>query len=184
MTAVSALTAVAAPAVDDYIAQARLTKAMSDTKVIAVALVRLTHDVPRYERSAKGRGGTVLLVGGGQTPQLGFGGDSQWTLDPLMSGRSKVGMLAEHLVTNGVRYSTKSTIGGWGGWRGPYIDGGLSADPWGNRYAANVRWLTMATPFDTVVLSAGPNGAVETPFGRDGITPGADDLLAIVSSGN
>jgi hypothetical protein len=181
MTAVSAMTAVAAPAVDNYIAQARLTKAMADTKVIAVALVRLTHDVPRYERSTKDRG-SVLLVGAGTTPQIGLGGDAQWTLEP--SARSKVGMLTDHLVTNGVRYSTKSLVGGLGGWRGPYIDGGLGPDPWGQRYAASVRWLTVSTPFDTVVLSAGPNGTVETPFGRDGVTPGGDDLLAIVSSGN
>jgi hypothetical protein len=182
MAAVSMLTAVAAPSVDEYVSQARMTKAMSDTKVIAVALVRLTLDVGRQER-LRGWGDTVLLVGGGNTPKAGAGGDIRWTID-TGGPAADVGMLLDHLVTNGVGYTTKGNAGSWGGWRGPYIDGALGADPWGNRYAVNVRWLGVATPFDTVVLSGGPNGLVETPFGRDGLTPGGDDVVAVVSSGN
>src|SRR5687767_10280091 len=78
----SMLSALAAPAVDAYVAQAQMTKAMNDTRVIAVALVRLTLDVGRRARDAGGWNETVLLVGGGETPRIAPGGDPEWLLQP------------------------------------------------------------------------------------------------------
>ena len=74
-------------------------------------------------------------------------------------------------------------------WRGPYLGGPIGPDPWGNRYAVNVRYLdpgaNVAGPLagytaDVIVLSAGPNGVVETPFEVEGNTPGGDDIIYIL----
>ena len=36
--------------------------------------------------------------------------------------------------------------------------------------------------FDTVILSAGPDGIVESAFERDGLPSTGDDIVAVVSS--
>jgi len=40
----------------------------------------------------------------------------------------------------------------------------LSADPWGNCYLVNLPAITASEPAAFSVLSAGPNGIIETPF--------------------
>jgi hypothetical protein len=69
------------------------------------------------------------------------------------------------------------------GWHGPYVQAGVGPDPWGHRYAVNVKWLASAKGSDTIVISAGPNGIIETPFQVDGVRPGGDDIVAVASNG-
>jgi hypothetical protein len=57
----------------------------------------------------------------------------------------------------------------------------VAADPWGHRYEVNVGALR-SDRFDTVVLSAGRDGIVESPFEQDGLPSTGDDLVAVVSS--
>lgn len=84
-------------------------------------------------------------------------------------------------------------------WRGPYLRGPINADPWGNRYAANVAfldpsptasitgitagWSTGDYPrLDVFVLSAGADEEIDTSSAQDGAVPGDDDFVYIVSS--
>ena len=84
------------------------------------------------------------------------------------------------------------------GWRGAYMAPPIGTDPWGKVYLANIVFLVVATDStdgdaegdrrggwsrDTFVVSAGPNGVFDTPFGGNvnfGITPAGDDLLYVV----
>jgi hypothetical protein len=62
------------------------------------------------------------------------------------------------------------------------------ADPWGNRYAVNAALVDLSpgaamangqAKMAVWVLSAGPNGVVETPFAASILTavrPGGDDI--------
>ena len=62
-------------------------------------------------------------------------------------------------------------------WRGAYMNAPIDPDPWGNRYAVNVEFLTGGTE-DVVVFSAGPDEQVDsasTP--PTGSTAGDDDLM-------
>jgi Tfp pilus assembly major pilin PilA len=75
-------------------------------------------------------------------------------------------------------------------WRGPYLAGPISADPWGNRYAVNVEFLAHAqasTPSgnvnDVFVISAGPNGLIENRIDTDGISAGNNDVISLISGG-
>ncbi len=176
----SIIGAVATPSIGDYVSQARAVRARADAQVIAVAVVRLVFDVGRQSRNQSGWTTYDLLVGEGAIPALGEAGDAAW-LRP--AGSPKVGLLADHLVTNVASYTT-SLVGrtlSIRGWHGPYLEAGVGPDPWGHRYAVNIRYLGESSNFDTIVLSAGPNGADDTRFEVDGITPGADDVIALIS---
>lgn len=76
-------------------------------------------------------------------------------------------------------------------WRGPYLDA-VRPDPWGNRYMANVLWLTMPQGADSsgymrtvIVISAGPDEEIDTPFGLiGGFSPADDDIAYPVAYGS
>jgi type II secretory pathway pseudopilin PulG len=72
-------------------------------------------------------------------------------------------------------------------WRGPYISDRVDADPWGNRYMANV--FAMHVPADAtsdgfgaavVCYSAGPDETIDTDFNQPGgWFTGDDDFVAL-----
>ncbi len=180
--AVSILGAAAAPAIQDYVTDARLARARQDTHAIASALVRLVGDVAAQGDKTGGWATYDLLVGLGEIPEVGPGGDTAWTSS---ASAGKVGALMDQLVVNGPAYPTHpATMVNWiKGWHGPYLESGVGADPWGHRYAVNVHWLAAGAEFDTIVLTAGANGSVETAYRADGTVAGGDDIIALVSSG-
>lgn len=180
LSAVSLMGAVARPVVADYVNQTRLVRTSRDTQAIAVALLRFTDDVARQLPDGLGWTSYDVLVGSGQPPALGGSGDARWVAtDPR-----RAGSLTGHLVTNAPGYpSPVRALGPRAGWRGPYIEGQVGPDPWGRRYAVNVRSLVLGGGRDTLVVSAGPNGLIETAFDGDGLVAGGDDIVALVSSG-
>ena len=179
LTVTTIVAGAAAPAVQDYVAQARYTRALHDARAIATAVSRFEGDVLGQSARARGWATFDLLVGEGATPGLGAGGDRLW-LAPL--GAARVGLLDEHLVTNAVGYSSNPPrqANFIRGWHGPYIESGIGPDPWGNRYAINVKALADGGSC-TVVVSAGPNGKIETTYDGAVIVPGGDDLVALVA---
>jgi hypothetical protein len=53
----------------------------------------------------------------------------------------------------------------------------LPIDPWGNCYLMNLRAMTAVEPSAVWVLSAGPNGIIETPFiAKDPAGPAGNDV--------
>ena len=78
-------------------------------------------------------------------------------------------------------------------WRGPYLDG-VRPDPWGNRYMSNVLWLSLpqgrgaqSSGFirSVIVISAGPDEEIDTPFGSiGGFLLGDDDIAYPVAYGS
>jgi len=84
------------------------------------------------------------------------------------------------------------------GWRGAYLSGPIGTDPWGKVYVANVLFLVVASDAnddtleggrrggwsrDTLVVSAGPNGLFDTPFGGStnfGTDRQGDDLTYVL----
>lgn len=184
IAAASLLTAAAKPAVSDYVTSAKAVRATHDARTIATAFVRLAGDVSGAARQEGGLARYSVLVSAGEIPEPGPGGDAAWLASASdrgvsASARGRVGLLQDFLV------GSRDT--GWRaptGWRGPYIDDTISPDPWNHRYAVNVEtFFKAAGRHETVVLSAGPNGLVETWFTGTGIRAGGDDLVALVSAG-
>lgn len=56
----------------------------------------------------------------------------------------------------------------------------LSPDPWGNCYVVKLAAIAAGEPANVWVLSAGPNGIIDTPFVVASGTPAGDDVGATV----
>ena len=177
LTAFTVLGGLTAPAIYDYVEDARLIRARHDATTIAVSLVRLFDDVGPERSRPKGWASYALLIGAGVAPGAAEEETSGWAMPP---NSSNVGLIDDQLVRNAADYSrhrTSALIG----WRGPYVQKTVDADPWGHRYAVNVGALR-SPGSDTLVLSAGPDGIVTTPFDADGLTEARDDIGALVFS--
>jgi hypothetical protein len=179
LSATTLLTTAAAPSIEGYVSLAQDVRAQHDVRTLAVSILRLRMDVASQTRAPNGLATFTLLVGDGERPHVSTGTASAWEL-PLTS--PDVDALANHLVTNGPSYR-RLPISMGGGWRGPYLDSGvIRPDPWGHRYAVNVKGLRDRS-FAVIVLSAGPNGVIETPFTLTPGMPTGDDVYALVARG-
>ena len=177
----SALSAVVSPVISDYVSDARHVQVTSDMNTLAVTFTRFSYDARMAAPADRHWQRVDVLVGEGLAPVVAPGIDAAWNGE---TGGGKVGRLEDHLQSNAAGYETASagpaTFAGARGWRGPYLTPGIKADPWGHRYVINVgSWSQRRGAL--VVLSAGPNGIIETPFNTPGVTPGGDDLIVIVA---
>jgi len=82
--------------------------------------------------------------------------------------------VADQFITNAPGYTMRTATATFG-WNGPYITNTIGADAWNNRYTINVGLIdttqgtqtaTGATKSAVWVLSAGPNGQIETPYSQ------------------
>jgi hypothetical protein len=63
-------------------------------------------------------------------------------------------------------------------WKGPYI-ADVTPDPWGNAYVTNANAFQVAggeAGSDVWIISAGPNGLIDTPVPNPGGMIGGDDI--------
>ncbi len=176
----SALSAVVSPVIGDYVSDARQVQVASDLNTLAVTFTKFSYDARMAGPADRHWLRADVLVGEGLAPAVAAGIDAAWSGEP---GQGRVGRLVEHLQSNAVGYETASAgqpVLGARGWRGPYLTPGIKPDAWGHRYVMNVAsWSQRRGPL--VVLSAGPNGTIETPFDAPGAVPGGDDVIAVVS---
>jgi type II secretory pathway pseudopilin PulG len=183
LAALLVLAGVLAPAGLDMLQQARELQVQRDCDAIRDSLVRLLIDNGQIIiRSKGGRGPRVqLLVGDGGIPPVSDRGDARWTA--VVAPDGTIDLLDRYLVTNdpggnpGYGWPAPKRADG-PGWRGAYVRGGIGLDPWGSRYGVNVGFL--GTRQDVIVLSAGPNGVIETPYAGQGIRAGGDDRIVLV----
>jgi hypothetical protein len=87
-------------------------------------------------------------------------------------------MLADQLMNNRPGYALRVPATQFG-WNGPYVTSELGSDPWGRRYLVNIGMIDTSAGTVTVagtvkaavwVLSAGPNGTIETPYTQSVLT--------------
>lgn len=179
------ISAAAAPVVSRTIDRTRLSRAQTDALAISTGINNLLAEHTGFSPfTINGlTGGTTvgMLVGDGDIPELGIGGTASWTAQVNVAAAPPVDYLERHLLTNTPGGTGAYTTTGLVPWRGAYLNGPVDPDPWGNRYAVNVLYLrTAPTSNDVVVLSGGPDEAVNTPFAANGIVAGGDDIFAIV----
>jgi type II secretory pathway pseudopilin PulG len=174
LSTVSILAAATAPTLGDYVNQAREARARDEVRVVANAVSRMTSDLLSRSEVAGGIGKLTLVVSEGDVPTVGSGADSNWA-----ASSSSVGSLNEHLMSNAIGYAVQGSNlpRGIKGWSGPYIDRPLGADPWGHRYAVRLGQGKVAT----LVLSAGPDGVINTVDSGNGLVVGGDDIVSVIS---
>jgi hypothetical protein len=177
---VSALSAAVSPVVGDLVGDARQVQVASDLNTLAVTFTKFSYDARMTGSADRHWQRADVLVGEGLAPAVADGIDAAWAGEP---GRGRAGRLVDHLQSNAAGYETPGVERpalGLRGWRGPYLSPGINPDAWGHRYVMNVAsWSQRRGPL--VLLSAGPNGVIETPFDAIGAVPGGDDLIAVVS---
>lgn len=180
------LALVLTPSIANSINEARVARARNDCQTIASGMYQFYRDTgffPLWKLAQNGGQGSPgsrvqVLVSQGNVPVEDVA--SLWTT-------GVAGSLADQLVTNAPGYTLRSVTSQFG-WNGPYFSSQLMADPWGNRYAVNVALVDLSPGAATLggqakmavwVLSAGPNGIIETPFAQSILTavrPGGDDI--------
>ncbi|MCX6550318.1 MAG: hypothetical protein NTY02_04790 [Acidobacteria bacterium] len=177
------LTAVLAPAGMNLVEQAREFQVAQDCSSLRSAMVKMMLDTNQTRlRLQQGRGTLVdLLVTSGGAPAIGDGGDARWTQAITVSGTTD--LVDRYLVEN---LPAGNAVNAWpapagvdgSGWRGAYLRTPPATDPWGHRYAINVQHFN--TRDDVIVLSAGRDGVIDTPFAGRGVTAGGDDRYVLV----
>jgi type II secretory pathway pseudopilin PulG len=180
VSVLSTLTAVMSPTIGDYVEDARRVKASGDVQVLASTFARFAYDVPGNPTLDRGWAAAELLVGPGDVPATAGSTESVWTAS--VDGR-RVARIEDHLMVNTPGYPARTEGPHFtaGGWRGAYLSA-LTTDPWGRRYAINVGGFAGGEA-QTVVLSAGPNGLVETRLDNHGVQAGGDDIVAVIGGG-
>lgn len=177
------LTAVMAPAAMTLVEQARELHVQRDCASLRDAVIKLLVDTNQTSlRLLRGRGPAVdMLVSAGAAPGIDPSGDPRWGRTPDAAG---IIDLADHYLVDNA--PAGNPLNAWSrpremagpGWRGAYVPVVPPNDPWGHRYAINVKYL--GTRNDVLVVSAGPNGTMDTPFQGSGLLPGGDDRAVLV----
>ena len=165
------LALVLTPSITNFINDSRVARSRSDINTLASSVAQFYKDngfYPQWSTANNGGPGLPankvdLLVSPGNIPTVAAA--NTWT-----TGTTDT--LADQLVANGPTYTMKTATTQFG-WNGPYLTSTIGADAWNNRYAVNVGLLDASQGTQTAggatksavwVISAGPNGLLETPY--------------------
>lgn len=180
------LAAILTPIVGNYINEARVTRASQDAQTIADAILNFNKNTGKWPIFTDGTNVTVVtstylvLSSPGNYPAC--------SVDCTTSGWSptaaKLDQLSNALEFNkpGGTANAYTTLGKFA-WRGPYATN-VGSDPWGFAYVVNAGALAFGVNQAAFVLSAGPNGEIQTAFaqnigsGSSAFVVGGDDIVA------
>lgn len=179
------LALILTPSIANFITDSRMARARTDCQTIATAVVQFYRDTGFFPQWAVASGGgpgltqmrLQLLVTGGKLPLEDV---------PTPWSTGQAGLLADQLLINAPGYTLRTPSSLYG-WNGPYLSSEVRSDPWGNRYVVNIGLIDVSSGVQTFtgrpksavwVLSAGPNGTIETPFAQPVTTAvtGGDDI--------
>ncbi len=196
---VAAMAAVLAPLAFSYLQDARKTQAQNDANQIASAIGKFLRDtgLPPYKNNTssskipakESADFDCLYSAAGNDPATttdATTGDS-WTSGAgvqCQAGSTTRDSLENHLIndTPGGSSTKAYATTGKTAWKGPYLPS-IPADPWGNHYLVNIGKADPGAGKAMWVISAGPNGQLET--GSDAtatstISVVGDDIIARV----
>ena len=173
------LAAILTPIVSNYVDQARTTRAANEAQNIASAITSFNKDTGKWPIFQSGVNITAtsttynVLIGPGTNPSCS-GCGSTW----LSANSGDLGNILERNTQN---YGTSGKFA----WGGPYLTN-IASDPWGNKYFVNGPGMAFGQNRAVFVLSAGPNGTIDTTFsqatgsGAAAVVVGGDDVVARV----
>jgi prepilin-type N-terminal cleavage/methylation domain-containing protein len=179
------LALILTPSVINFINDSRVARARTDTQTLSAAIIQFYRDngfFPQWSTANAGGPGLAankvdLLVSPGNVPTVAVA--SAWT-----TGTND--QLSDQLVSNAPAYTMRTATSPFG-WNGPYISTAIGSDPWNNRYVVNIGLIDTTQGTQTTggvtksavwVLSAGPNGILDTPYTQaiTLATLGGDDI--------
>jgi hypothetical protein len=184
LAATTALVAALMPTLTATIQHAEIATATAAMTDIQTQVLAMLNDVNFNAFTITGTSGGThveILVSDGDIPREVSGtGSNEWQR-PVDNIGGLVDFIERHLVTNNPRGNPANDypLGGGNPWRGAYLTAPVDPDPWGNRYAVNVEFLT-GGPQDVVVFSSGPDEQIDSAYSQNGLAPGDDDLMVLV----
>jgi prepilin-type N-terminal cleavage/methylation domain-containing protein len=187
LSVVLLLTGIAVPMLSSYIEDGRRARAQSEVRTIAASLVSLNKDVGvNAARNGAGTNNQVYVLLSGPTVPTSnpFTGNHQWYTWGASAQRGD--LIDNQILHNRPQGQTSGAYPttGTSQWRGPYM-GATPLDPWGRPYLVNIlsAFQTHATNHKKVfVLSAGPNGQIETPATATATTEITGDDIGFLMS--
>ena len=193
LAVIGALSAAIAPMAFSYLADAKKTQARNDANQIAGAIGKFLQatGVPPYKNTtsadkipAKEAADFDCLYGSqgvGFTSAEDSTAGASWTTCYTASATKDT--IENHLIVNAPAGNAAKLykITGKTAWKGPYLPS-VPSDPWDKPYLVNINKVdpAAATPKAAWVISAGPNGTLETAFSQDAgaaISPIGDDII-------
>ncbi|MFQ5698752.1 MAG: prepilin-type N-terminal cleavage/methylation domain-containing protein [Myxococcota bacterium] len=188
------------PLVASYIDSARVSRARSETQMLASSINRLYSDTGFWPiTNANGPSGridrviTSTNVATGAGPGAGPGAANWGTATPAKQ-------IGDFLYWNNPDNDSSSTGGsqnqanqdypttGDNRWRGPYLKDYIQNDPWGRAYVINARFFPGGAyggnrRHKIMVLSAGPDGRWQTRWRNNQTEPGpeGDDIGYVIA---
>jgi prepilin-type N-terminal cleavage/methylation domain-containing protein len=172
---IAILAAVLTPYITKYIDDSRIAKAKNETQVIGAAMANFYKDLGRWPNKTNAGGvyGGVYTGAVANAPTaLIINGQAGWPA----AGAANWDPLTNHLPQNLRVYPAIPLDPAW---KGPYATA-LPLDPWGRPYMVNavnfVQPAAPAAPIPVWVLSAGPNGVIDTPINAATTNPLVDDI--------
>lgn len=167
---IAILAAILTPFITKYISDSQIARAKNEAQVIAAAMTNAYKDLGRWPN----RNTAVLNYGGlftgpaAGTPAAAF---FKATATGWAAAGAAWNQLDTHMVTNGHTYPAT----GDNKWAGPY-SAQLPVDPWGRPYVINAADFTAAATIPVWVLSAGPDGQIDTPVAAATTVTVGDDV--------
>lgn len=175
LAVIAILGLILAPSIVNFLNQSRLVRAQNDVQLLAEAVRDFFSDTgffPQWADAERTRR-ISLLVSAGAVPEVQSGAEGWAVVAPDSIDRITNQLINNRPSFSGSGYPLKGLSSG-SGWNGPYMSADLLADPWGNRYAVNVAFLSVmpdAVEADGYqqkravwALSAGPDGVVDTLY--------------------
>ncbi len=173
---VALLAAIMTPLIAKNIDDAKMGRAENEAEVLASALGNFYKDVGRWPTmNAAGNynGITTLVSGNSSTPGTTINSNG-WVSS---TSGGTVDFLENHLLNNTPKGAAAYPTSGSSAWRGPYLSA-APLDPWGSPYMINIAATDSSSSAKKgFVISAGPNGVMDTAFATGRTTlPGGDDI--------
>ncbi len=158
---IAVLAAVMAPSIVKHITDSKEVRAQHETEAIATAMADFYKDCGHWpthndaDHRASDQEVRLLWTSDGQTPAQVAG--AGWTdLNPRDTFENQL----INNTPNGAGANAYTTTGE-NRWDGPYTLR-FKPDPWGNRYLCNVRAFHTGQTGPVWVISAGPNGQIDS----------------------
>jgi type II secretory pathway pseudopilin PulG len=168
------LAGVVVPIGANHAEAARIEQTETDLADIARGLQAYTRDTGLTPTGIAGDAGLGAASAGGASGGGARTADVTWLYGPGELPRNHP--FGSELEARPLADALLTSVMGGERWSGPYATG-LRPDPWGRAYLVNVDGLVDLRE-SAMVLSAGPDGVVETAAGS--VRPGGDDLIQMV----
>lgn len=159
---IAILAGILVPMIFNQVDEAKKTRAMGDIKILQNALTGLKGNTQRSPTWSTDSGACLEdvdgLVGPGQRPDyLAAAGALPGAL--ILNISEVMGVAKGSATANCYRLSDGSDR-----WAGPYVGTDLGTDPWNNTYVIYVNGLKSTVNGPAWILSAGPDGIINTDF--------------------